>query len=154
MAFMTTLAPARDAPIRRRDRAPWSPRAWRQALYLTGGIPALVAGPLLVSAGLVTAFAHRSRWVLPLLFLAGMVLVGVGTFFAQAAATGFVGQAASEHRGIASGSYLACYFCGGLLGTAVLGRLFDAFGWGACVVGVGAALGLAALLTFSLNSEA
>jgi predicted MFS family arabinose efflux permease len=86
--------------------------------------------------------------------LAGMVLVGVGTFFAQAAATGFVGQAASEHRGIASGSYLACYFCGGLLGTAVLGRLFDAFGWGACVVGVGAALGLAALLTFSLNSEA
>jgi len=74
VAFMTTLAPARDAPIRRRDRAPWSPRAWRQALYLTGGIPALVAGPLLVSAGLVTAFAHRSRWVLPLLFLAGMVL--------------------------------------------------------------------------------
>jgi len=72
--FMTALAPARDAPIRRRDRAPWSPRAWRQALYLTGGIPALVAGPLLVSAGLTTAFAHRSRWVLPLLFLVLMVL--------------------------------------------------------------------------------
>jgi len=85
--------------------------------------------------------------------LAGMVLVGVGTFFAQAAATGFVGQAATEHRGIASGSYLACYFCGGLVGTAVLGRLFDAFGWGACVAGVGAALGLAALLTFCLNGD-
>jgi predicted MFS family arabinose efflux permease len=85
--------------------------------------------------------------------LAGMVLVGVGTFFAQAAATGFVGQAASEHRGVASGSYLACYFCGGLVGTAVLGRLFDAFGWGACIAGVGAALGVAALLTFRLDNE-
>ncbi|MCA1424935.1 MULTISPECIES: MFS transporter [unclassified Bradyrhizobium] len=83
--------------------------------------------------------------------LAGMVLVGVGTFFAQAAATGFVGQAAADNRGIASGIYLTCYFCGGLVGTAVLGRLFDAFGWQACVFGVGAALAAAALLTFTLK---
>ncbi|TCU78714.1 putative MFS family arabinose efflux permease [Bradyrhizobium sp. R2.2-H] len=83
--------------------------------------------------------------------LAGMVLVGVGTFFAQAAATGFVGQAATDNRGIASGTYLACYFCGGLVGTAVLGRLFDALGWQACVAGVGVALALAALLTFDLK---
>lgn len=83
--------------------------------------------------------------------LAGMILVGVGTFFAQAAATGFVGQAAAENRGVASGTYLACYFCGGLIGTAVLGRLFDAFGWPACVAGVGAALAVAALLTLSLK---
>lgn len=83
--------------------------------------------------------------------LAGMVLVGVGTFFAQAAATGFVGQAATDNRGIASGTYLACYFGGGLVGTAVLGRLFDAFGWQACVAGVGVALALAALLTFALK---
>ena len=33
--------------------------------------------------------------------LTGMVLVGVGTFFAQACATGFVGQAARENRGFA-----------------------------------------------------
>ena len=83
--------------------------------------------------------------------LTGMVLVGAGTFFAQAAATGFVGQAAADNRGIASGTYLACYFCGGLVGTAVLGRLFDAFGWPACVFGVGAALVAAALLTFGLR---
>src|SRR5712672_876930 len=37
--------------------------------------------------------------------LAGMVLVGAGTFFAQASATGFVGQAAGESRGVASGTY-------------------------------------------------
>lgn len=83
--------------------------------------------------------------------LTGMVLVGVGTFFAQAAATGFVGQTATDNRGIASGTYLACYFCGGLVGTAVLGRLFDNFGWHACVAGVGAALAVAAVLTFSLT---
>ena len=45
--------------------------------------------------------------------LAGMVLVGAGTFFAQASATGFVGEAARENRGVASGTYLACYFLGG-----------------------------------------
>jgi len=83
--------------------------------------------------------------------LAGMVLVGVGTFFAQAVATGFVGQAAADNRGVASGTYLACYFCGGLVGTAVLGRLFDGFGWHACVAGIALALAAAALLTFALK---
>jgi predicted MFS family arabinose efflux permease len=83
--------------------------------------------------------------------LAGMVLVGVGTFFAQACATGFVGQTASDNRGIASGTYLACYFLGGLVGSAVLGLLFDHFGWTACVAGVGASLALAALLTARLT---
>jgi hypothetical protein len=42
--------------------------------------------------------------------------------------------------------YLASYFAGGLVGSAVLGQAFDHFGWGACVAGVGLALGVAALL--------
>jgi YNFM family putative membrane transporter len=46
--------------------------------------------------------------------------------------------------------YLACYFSGGLFGTAVLGQMFDRLGWGACVAGVGTALLAAALLTRSL----
>jgi YNFM family putative membrane transporter len=83
--------------------------------------------------------------------LTGMVLVGAGTFFAQASATGFVGQAASENRGVASGIYLACYFLGGLVGSAVLGQLFDRFGWTACVAGVAASLVVAALLTARLT---
>ncbi|VIO70030.1 MFS transporter [Bradyrhizobium ivorense] len=82
--------------------------------------------------------------------LAGMVLVGVGTFFAQAVATGFVGQAARENRGVASGTYLACYFLGGLVGSAALGQLFDRFGWTACVAGVATALAGAAWLTARL----
>ena len=83
--------------------------------------------------------------------LAGMVLVGAGTFFAQASATGFVGQAATENRGVASGTYLACYFFGGLVGSAVLGQLFDRFGWTACVAGIGATLLLAGVLATRLR---
>src|SRR6476469_9760152 len=83
--------------------------------------------------------------------LKGMVLVGVGTFFAQATATGFVGRAATSDRGSASGIYLACYFFGGLVGTAVLGQLFDRFGWEACVSGIAVALTVAALLAYRLK---
>jgi predicted MFS family arabinose efflux permease len=83
--------------------------------------------------------------------LAGLVLTGAGTFFAQAAATGFVGRAATGDRGAAGGFYLASYFCGGLVGSFVLGRAFDDLGWGACVAGVGVALALAAGLAFKLR---
>jgi MFS transporter, YNFM family, putative membrane transport protein len=86
--------------------------------------------------------------------LAGMVLVGVGMFFAQATATGFVGHAAAGDRGSASGIYLASYCLGGLVGTAVLGQLFDRFGWTACVAGIAAAIGVAAWLAFHLRIAA
>ncbi|WP_298874741.1 MFS transporter [uncultured Bradyrhizobium sp.] len=85
--------------------------------------------------------------------LAGMVLMGVGTFFAQAAATGFVGQAAAENRGVASGIYLACYFLGGLAGTIVLGLFFVHFGWTGCVIGVALSLSGAGLMTSALKSD-
>jgi predicted MFS family arabinose efflux permease len=84
--------------------------------------------------------------------LLGMVLVGAGTFFAQACATGFVGRAATSDRGAASGLYLASYFFGGLVGSAVLGLIFDMFGWEACVVGIAGALLVAALLAVFLKT--
>jgi MFS transporter, YNFM family, putative membrane transport protein len=83
--------------------------------------------------------------------LAGLALVAVGTFFAQATATGFVGRAATTDRGSASGLYLASYFFGGLIGSAVLGQLFDRLGWTACVAGIGASLVLGGLLAFRLE---
>jgi predicted MFS family arabinose efflux permease len=108
------------------------PTIWG-ALGLAGtGLPLLLTGNLI-------------------LVVSGLALVGVGTFFAQAAATGFVGRAATGERGSASGLYLASYFLGGLAGAAVLGQLFDRFGWGACVAGIGAALAAAALLTARLQ---
>jgi predicted MFS family arabinose efflux permease len=79
-----------------------------------------------------------------------MVLVAAGTFFAQAVATGYISHTASTDRAAASGIYLACYFLGGLVGSAVLGQLFDRFGWTACVGEIGIALAIAALLTAGL----
>lgn len=88
------------------------------------------------------------------LVVCGLALIGVGTFFAQATTTGFVGRAATGERGSASGLYLASYFFGGLAGAAVLGGLFDRFGWGACVAGIGVALLAAAWLARRLRLPA
>jgi signal transduction histidine kinase len=64
---MTALAPHQDAPVRRHRRVPWSPRAWSQSLYLTGGIPAMLAVPLLLLIP-ESLTGIRPRWPLPLLF--------------------------------------------------------------------------------------
>ena len=81
----------------------------------------------------------------------GLAFVGIGTFFAQAAATSYVGGAATTSRGAASGTYLACYFLGGLVGSAVLGQVFDHLGWAACVAGIGLSLTTAAALAARLK---
>ena len=131
-------------------------------------LPSILTTPL--AGGVVSRFGARGTiWGallaagvgLPLLvshslvaILLGLTLVGVGTFFAQAVATGFVGRAATGDRGAAGGIYLASYFLGGLAGSALLGQVFDRLGWGACVLGIGVALGLAALLTRRLRLSA
>ena len=84
--------------------------------------------------------------------LVGLVLVGVGTFFAQATATGYVSRTATADRGSASGIYLSSYFFGGMVGSALLGQTFDRFGWSWCVASVGAALAIAALLAGRLRT--
>jgi len=84
------------------------------------------------------------------LVIAGMVLVGVGTFFAQAIATGHVGRIARDEKPAASGLYLSSYYCGGLAGAAVVGQLFDRFGWTAAIGGVFVALAGAAVLGLKL----
>jgi YNFM family putative membrane transporter len=106
-----------------------------------GLILALLGLPLLLTSSLAA-------------ILLGLVLVGVGTFFAQATATGFVSKAATADRGTASGLYLAFYFLGGLVGAAMLGQLFDRFGWSACVAGIGVALLAATVITSSLKLPA
>ena len=83
--------------------------------------------------------------------LVGMILMGAGTFFAQATATGFVSRAAKTDRATASGLYLASYFLGGLVGSAVLGQVFDLYGWEACVGCIGLSLVVAAALAAKLR---
>jgi MFS family permease len=120
-----------------------------RAARLLGTRPALWGALAVAGAGLPLLLAPALAAV-----LAGLALLGVGTFFAQAVATGFVGRAATGDRGAASGLYLACYFAGGLVGSAVLGRIYEAFGWGGCVAGIGLALGAAALLALRLRVPA
>lgn len=77
--------------------------------------------------------------------LAGLALIAVGTFLAQAIATGHVSRTASRDRAVASGIYLASYYTGGLAGSLVLGQVYDRFSWPACVAVLIAALALATL---------
>ena len=106
-----------------------------------------------VPASLAIALLGLVLLLLPsfVAILAGMTLVGIGTFFAQAVATGHVGRIAEGDKAAASGLYLSAYYCGGLFGAAAIGQLFDRLGWFAAVGGVFAALGLAALLGLSLR---
>ena len=109
------------------------PTVWSALALAALGLPLMLVGNLMA-------------------VLIGMVLVGVGTFFAQAATTGFVGQAATADRGSASGLYLACYFLGGMAGTLVLGQIFDRSGWAACIAGIALSLLAAAALTYRLTA--
>jgi YNFM family putative membrane transporter len=122
-----------------------TPAAGRAALRF-GSRPALWSGLLIAGIGLPLLLVPHLIAV-----LIGMVLVGVGTFFAQAVGTGFVGRAARSDRAAASGLYLAAYYLGGLAGAAVLGQVFDRYGWEACVAGVGVSLALAAVLARRLR---
>lgn len=123
-----------------------TPAAGRAALRF-GVRPAMWGGLLLAGAGLPLLLLPSLIGV-----LAGMVLIGVGTFFAQAIGTGYVGRAATTDRAAASGLYLAAYYLGGLVGAAVLGQIFDRYGWGACVAVIALSLALAALLARRLKT--
>ena len=107
---------------------------------------------LLLGLGLAAAGLPLLLWDTLAPVLAGLVLAGIGTFFAQAAATGFVSRAAPTDRGAASGLYLASYFLGGIAGALVLGQVFDGLGWTACVMLTGIALLTAAALAAGLRS--
>lgn len=109
----------------------------RPAMWSSLGI-AMFGLPMLLSSALP-------------IVLAGMVLIAIGTFLAQAIATGFLGRATTHSRSAASGLYLASYFAGGLVGTAILGQIFERLGWTACVSGIGLALAVAAALTARLE---
>jgi len=119
---------------------------------LGGTITRIIGGRRALWLGLMVAVMGLPLLLLPALaaVLGGLVLVGVGTFLAQAVATGQLAVQGKGERGATSGLYLAAYFTGGLVGTAVLGQVFDRLGWRGCVLGVFAALVCAALAAFTL----
>lgn len=111
-----------------------TPLAGRVAANLgpRGGIGATLA---LAIVGLLLLLVPN----LPIV-LAGMALVAIGTFLAQAIATGHVSRTASRDRAAASGVYLASYYAGGLAGGFLIGQIYDGVGWTACVAVLAAVL--------------
>ncbi|MEM9223242.1 MAG: MFS transporter [Pseudomonadota bacterium] len=121
---------------------PYSARLARHygARWVFWGASGVAAGGLLLS---LTA----NLWAI----LAGLVLVGVGTFVAQAAATGYVGRTARRDHAAANGLYLTSYYVGGLAGALVLGQTYDAAGWSWTVAALLIALIFAALLATAMT---
>ncbi len=70
---MATTVAHRDTPARRDRRVPWSPRAWSQALYLTGSIPAQLIA-LFIVLGPFLSLRHTGDHPWPLVLL-GLVVV-------------------------------------------------------------------------------
>ena len=124
-----------------------------RAVALFGRRYALLSGLAIAAIGLPLLILPVLAAVLAGMVLAGMVLISVGTFLAQAVATGAVGETAMHNRTAASGMYLGAYYLGGLIGTALLGQAFVLSGWPATVTGLGFALALAALCATRLPRE-
>lgn len=130
--YLVFLPAMLTTPIAGRVAARWG---IRRSLFAAFGL-CIVAAPLLVLHDLA-------------LVLAGLAAIGVGTFFAQAIATGFVGRAARTDRAAASGLYLSSYYLGGMAGAAVLGQVYDGLGWQVTV----GAITLALILALALGSR-
>lgn len=119
---------------------------------LTTPLAGRVAASLGAHRGIVVTLGLAVIGLLALLstylavVLAGLALAAVGTFLAQAIATGLVGRRAVTDKAGASGIYLACYYGGGLIGSLVIGQVYDHVGWIATVAALIAALGGAMLL--------
>jgi predicted MFS family arabinose efflux permease len=113
-----------------------------------GARGAAVIGLGVAGAGLA-GLASGALWPT----LMGMAAVGAGTFFAQAAATGYVSRSVTTARASASGLYLASYFGGGFAGAAALGWAFERHGWAGCLVGVALALAVGAVLALAMRED-
>ncbi|WP_119392104.1 MFS transporter [Taklimakanibacter lacteus] len=117
-------------------------------------VPSIIATPFaglasnrfgarrVIALSLLVALFGLSASLVPDLnfILVALVFLAAGTFFAQAAATGYVSRSSGAARGAAGGIYLASYYSGGLIGSIVIGQVFDQLGWTAVVIVLGLAL--------------
>jgi YNFM family putative membrane transporter len=113
--------------------------SWVFAVYLAGVVVSPIAGRLaghvspraIIGVGLAVAAASsaatlaRPLWAIVL----ALVLFTVGMFTAQAVAPAFVNASARAAKGGASALYLASYYVGGALGSAVPGLALARWGW-------------------------
>jgi YNFM family putative membrane transporter len=122
-------------------------------VYAAGVLSASVAGRLsgrvrprtLIAVGLLVEAAGMAVLLagpLPLV-VAGLVVMVLGTFTAQAIAPAFVNVTATSAKGGASALYLTSYYVGGTLGSALPGLALQAAGWPGVVLSCAAAVGIA-----------
>ena len=128
-------------------------------------LPAMVTTPLAGRAALrlvhdrhCGAGCRRGRWIAFLLLpslpgvLIGMVLVGDRNILCPSHRHRLCRDVRRKTtRAAASGLYLASYYLGGLAGAAVLGQIFDRYGWGISVAAIGGSLVLAGLLAMRIE---
>ncbi|RWX14157.1 MFS transporter [Rhizobium hidalgonense] len=119
-----------------------------------GRLASIMAPPTATVMTLAIAIIGLVALLSPYLpiILGGLTLVAVGTFLAQAIATGIVGRRAMSDKAGASGIYLASYYAGGMVGSLVLGQVYDHVGWNASVYVLIAALAAAMLIAGSLSA--
>ncbi len=104
-----------------------TPMAGR-AVRKRGTYMAFVMSMAIAVAGLIALLTSSLTVV-----IIGLSAVGVGTFCAQAVVSGQIGAVATADRATASGLYLTSYYFGGLIGAAVIGRVFTTSGWNTAV---------------------
>ena len=129
-------------------------------VYLAGVVVTPVAGRLIDRVGhrraVLIAIAVSASGVLLTLvpsvatIVAGLGVMSVGVFAAQAASQGYIGVVARDHRSTAAAIYITIYYTGGGLGAVLPAAVWTHGGWPATVALVVAvqafAAGLAALL--------
>ncbi len=123
-------------------------------VYMAGVVVSPVAGRLagrfaperIMLLGLAASVAGVAATLLPTLplIVAGLVLLVVGTFTAQALGPSWVNEAAQSAKGGANALYLAFYYAGGTLGSWLPGLAWERWGWPGVAVASAAAFTLAA----------
>ncbi|HZY02585.1 MAG TPA: MFS transporter [Anaeromyxobacteraceae bacterium] len=121
-------------------------------VYLAGVVSSPLAGRLvgrlgaerLMAGGVAVAAAGVLLTLLPSLgaVVAGLVVLCLGMFTAQAVAPSYVNLAAGEPKGGATALYLAFYYLGGTLGSWLPGHAWQRAGWAGVVAASAGALGL------------
>lgn len=81
--------------------------------------------------------------------IVGLILFSGGLFFAQTAATTFIGEAMPRARGAAVGLYVTSYYIGGSVGGILPAPLWSHFGW----PGVVALIALAGVVSVTLGQH-
>ena len=97
---------------------------------------------LLAGSGISVAGHHDFLSDTLPVVMTGLALVGGGTFFCQAVATGFTGHVADHAKGAASGLYLTAYYTGGIVGALFLAAVYGFWGWSGCVAVIAGAFAL------------